>query len=149
MNTHGIRANALFLFNAKENSSVKLNKAWLDVINELCDEADKVATLEGAVQEIEPIREAPEGSRFMTLLVAYLFEDDRQYRMFDGAETDMRHVVDGEHGGVIALLAWEKLTGFPIPQEFAKFQREVTEELGDIPFVEVRRPRTSVLDLEA
>jgi hypothetical protein len=84
---------------------------------------------------IEPIREAPDGSSFTTLLVAYLFEDDKQFRIFDRAETDMRHVVDGVHGGVIALLAWNKLSGFPVPQEFDKFQREVTEELGDIPFV--------------
>lgn len=91
---------------------------------------------EGRVQEIEPIREAPEGSRFMTLFVAYLFEDASQFRIFDSGETDLRDTVDEVHGSPISLLAWNRRSGFPTPHDFGKFEREVSEELGDIPFVD-------------
>ena len=90
----------------------------------------------GSVQEIEPIREAPDGSSFMTLFVAYLFEDKRQFRLYDEGETDLRAVIDEVHGSPVSLLAWNKRSGFPTPMDFDKFHREVSEELGDIPFVD-------------
>lgn len=90
---------------------------------------------EGRVQEIEPIREAPDGSSFMTLFVAYLFESPEQYRIYDEGETDLRRIVNVEYKSPVSLIAWNKRSGFPTPMDFDKFEREVSEELGDIPFV--------------
>ncbi len=91
---------------------------------------------EGRVKEIEPIREAPNGSSFLTLFVAYLFEDKSQFLMYDEGETDLRGVIDEVHGSPVSLIAWNKRSGFPTPQDFDKVRREVSEELGDIPFVD-------------
>ncbi len=91
---------------------------------------------EDRVQEIEPIRDAPKGTPFMTLFSAYLFESPGQFSMYDEGETDLRAVVDNEYGSPVALLAWNRRSGFPTPQDFEKFHREVAEELGDIPFVD-------------
>ncbi len=83
-----------------------------------------------------PPRQAPDGSSFLTLFVAYLFEDKSQFLMYDEGETDLREVIDNVHGSPVSLIAWNKRSGFPTPQDFEKFQRDVTEEFGDIPFVD-------------
>lgn len=85
---------------------------------------------------VEPIREAPEGSSFMTLFVAYLFEDKRQFLMYDEGETDLRGVINDVSGSPVSLIAWNKRSGFPTPEDFEKFHRDVAEEFGDIPFVD-------------
>lgn len=91
---------------------------------------------EGRVEEIEPIRDAPDGTDFTTLFVAYLFEGYRQFSMYDEGETDLRDIIDEEYGSPVSLLAWNRRSGFPTPQDFEKFHRSVAEELGDIPFVD-------------
>ena len=83
------------------------------------------------------LREPPKGSNFTTLLVAYLFDSKEQFKMFDEAEGEARHTVDGETGGVIALLEWQRQSGFPTNADFTKFRNEVAFELGDIPFVDI------------
>ncbi len=114
-----------------ENELLKQQRA-LDVTSDFI--ANVVS--EGSVQEIEPIREAPDGSSFMTLFVAYLFEDKRQFRLYDEGETDLRAVIDEVHGSPVSLLAWNRRSGFPTPMDFDNFHREVSEDLGDIPFVD-------------
>lgn len=83
------------------------------------------------------LRKPPKGSTFTTLLVAYLFDSAEQFKMFDDAEGEARQTVDGETRGVIALLEWQKRSGFPTDEDFAKFRDEVAFELGDIPFVDI------------
>ena len=83
------------------------------------------------------IRKPPKGSKFVTLLVAYLFENMEQFKMFDEAEGDARHAVDGESHGVVSLLEWRRVSGFPTFETFDNFSNEVALELGDIPFVDI------------